>query len=146
MEMIAFVLAMLSDPVQQECMTEAIYFESRGEPITGQLLVGRSIMARTKGVDSVCSIINAAKYPGLGNCQYEYKCDGKREDMLETNIIPRTQLIAAVSILLGVSENMPTHFYSGDEMPSWCDSVFAVIEKHTFCLSLDGTRSYAYSY
>jgi N-acetylmuramoyl-L-alanine amidase len=59
---------------QLNCMAEAIYFESRGQPISGQKAVGHVIMNRVKHhkyPKTVCGVINQG-------CQFSYTCSGPK--------------------------------------------------------------------
>ena len=46
---------------EKACLTEAIYFESRGEPLKGQMAVAQVIINRTKSnlyPNSICGVVN----------------------------------------------------------------------------------------
>jgi hypothetical protein len=66
-----------------QCLTEALYFEARGEPIEGQYAVAEVILNRVDHAnypDSVCDVVNE----GTGRrfaCQFTYTCDGRPEEM-----------------------------------------------------------------
>lgn len=57
------------------CLAEAVYFESKNEPIAGQKAVAHVIINRSnnpKYPNTVCKVINQ-KYKSI--CQFSYKCD-----------------------------------------------------------------------
>ncbi len=58
-----------------ECMTEAVYFEARGEPLAGQGAVAQVILNRSRHPaypKSVCAVIYQGK--GSGTCQFSFAC------------------------------------------------------------------------
>ena len=57
------------------CLTEAIYYESRGETLMSQLAVGTVIMNRVR-IDNYPSTVCNVVHQG---CQFSYYCDGKPE-------------------------------------------------------------------
>lgn len=59
---------------QLGCLTEAIYFEARGQPISGQKAVGHVIVNRTKDDQypkTVCGVVHQRSSHG---CQFSYVC------------------------------------------------------------------------
>ena len=59
------------------CLAEAVYFESRNEPIPGQRAVAHVIVNRTKNSKfpgTICGVVNQKHNH---TCQFSYKCDGK---------------------------------------------------------------------
>lgn len=62
----------------RQCLAEAIYFESRGEPDMGQLAVAQVVLNRVMSglyPNSVCGVVyqNAHRFNA---CQFSYACDG----------------------------------------------------------------------
>jgi spore germination cell wall hydrolase CwlJ-like protein len=62
----------------RQCLAEAIYFESRGEPEMGQLAVAQVVLNRVMSglyPNSVCGVVyqNAHRFNA---CQFSYACDG----------------------------------------------------------------------
>jgi spore germination cell wall hydrolase CwlJ-like protein len=60
------------------CLTQVIYFESRGEPIAGQLAVGLVTINRKNSnlfPNTICEVTKQ-KTPV---CQYSWYCDGKSD-------------------------------------------------------------------
>lgn len=70
---------------QWECLTEALYFEARGESVAGIFAVGEVILNRVdsgKFPSSVCAVVNqgtGARYA----CQFSFACDGQSEAIHE---------------------------------------------------------------
>ena len=52
-------------PTEVECLTEAIYFEARGESFVGQLAVANVILERVRDSrfpPTVCEVVHAGRY------------------------------------------------------------------------------------
>jgi spore germination cell wall hydrolase CwlJ-like protein len=103
-----------------QCLTEALYFEARGESLEGQIAVAEVILNR---VDSplyprtVCAVV---KQRGGGGCQFSYVCRGKVK-MRETAAadlagrIARAMLDGAPRVLTEGA----THFHVRGIRPGW---------------------------
>ncbi len=131
---------------QWHCLAEAIYFEARGEDVTGQFAVAEVIMNR---VDSnrypatVCKVVNQ----GTGErfrCQFTYTCDGRAETITEKSAWQRAGKIARI-MLNGGPRNLTggaTHYHTLDVRPKW-SRVFhltATVGQHRFYIT---DRQYA---
>jgi spore germination cell wall hydrolase CwlJ-like protein len=104
-----------------ECLTEAIYFEARGESLQGQIAVAEVILNR---VDSplyprtVCAVVTQR---GSGGCQFSYICDGRTDRMRETEAadlagrIARAMLDGAPRVLTEGA----TSFHTRSVRPGW---------------------------
>jgi spore germination cell wall hydrolase CwlJ-like protein len=68
------------DPAERDCLAEAIYFESRGEPREGQIAVAHVILNRVANKaypGRVCAVIREGEELGKGKCQFHWRCDDK---------------------------------------------------------------------
>lgn len=106
---------------QWECLTEAIYFESRGERLEGQIAVAEVILNRVDNPlypHSVCAVV---KQRGGGGCQFSYVCDGRADRMRDRTAadlagrIARAMLDGAPRVLTDGA----THFHTKGVKPSW---------------------------
>ena len=65
---------------QRRCLTTAIYFEARGEPLRGQLAVAQVIMNRVRAPgfpDTICGVVFQGTNSKPRNaCQFSFACDG----------------------------------------------------------------------
>jgi len=71
---------------QWRCLSEALYFEARGESVKGQFAVAEVILNRVDArnfPNSVCGVIGQGTAKGKHRCQFSYKCDGKNEVITE---------------------------------------------------------------
>ncbi|MGH1577437.1 cell wall hydrolase [Planktotalea sp.] len=105
------------------CLSEALYFEARGETVKGQFAVAEVIMNRVASKrypDNVCAVINQ----GTGRkfaCQFTYTCDGRKEVINEKAAYVRLRKIAKLMLT-----DMPkpltkgaTHYHTKAVSPKW---------------------------
>jgi spore germination cell wall hydrolase CwlJ-like protein len=113
-------LAQLPAPTGGEdwqCLRKAIYFESRGESIKGQVAVAEVILNRVDSrrfPNSVCGVVNQG-------CQFSYTCDGNSDNMRERGAIDRAGRIARL-MLDGAPRALTagaTYFHTTGSRPSW---------------------------
>lgn len=106
-----------------QCLSEALYFEARGETVKGQFAVAEVIMNRVKSSrfpNSVCGVIRQ----GTGRkyqCQFTYTCDGRKEVIAEKRAFERVSKVARVT-MDGVSQSLTsgaTHYHTTAVRPSW---------------------------
>ena len=66
---------------QKTCLANAIYFESRSEPINGQIAVAQVVMNRVKNPtypNSICGVVYQNKHR-RNACQFSFACDRIRD-------------------------------------------------------------------
>jgi spore germination cell wall hydrolase CwlJ-like protein len=81
---------------QWRCLSEALYFEARGESLSGQIAVAEVILNRVDSrryPDDVCAVVRQGASQ-LNACQFSYNCDGKPEDIGNTDAFERAGRIA----------------------------------------------------
>lgn len=105
------------------CLSEALYFEARGESVKGLFAVAEVILNRvdsSRFPNSVCGVINQ----GTGRkfaCQFTYTCDGRPETISE----PRAwELIGKISKIMLAGAERPltggaTHYHTKAANPRW---------------------------
>lgn len=89
-----------SGDAQWQCLAEAIYFESRGEPIAGQIAVAEVVLNRTASRNfpgSICGVTNQGVGSGRG-CQFSYACDGLSDVMKASVARDRSEKLARLMI------------------------------------------------
>ena len=105
---------------QWECLTQAIYFEARGENLEGQIAVAEVILNRADSPLYPRTVCGVVKQRGGGGCQFSYVCDG-RTKMREKGAadlagrIARAMLDGAPRVLTDGA----THFHTRGVKPSW---------------------------
>ncbi|MEM9716089.1 MAG: cell wall hydrolase [Pseudomonadota bacterium] len=83
-----------------KCLTEALYFEARGESVKGMFAVAEVIINRklsSKFPDTVCAVINQGAHRSSG-CQFSYKCDGASEVFSERQAHRKVAKIAELAL------------------------------------------------
>ena len=105
------------------CLTEALYFEARGETVKGMFGVAEVILNRVddpRYPSSVCGVINQ----GTGEryrCQFTYTCDGQPEVMNEKRARDIVGKIARI-MLDGAPRTLTdgaTHYHTKSVKPRW---------------------------
>ncbi len=105
------------------CLTEALYFEARGESVKGQFAVAEVILNRVASrrfPNSVCSVVNQ----GTGKryqCQFTYTCDGAKEIINEKKAWRRVGKVARL-MLDGAPRKLTegaTHYHTKAVNPNW---------------------------
>ncbi|MEM0942755.1 MAG: cell wall hydrolase, partial [Pseudomonadota bacterium] len=105
------------------CLTEALYFEARGESIEGQLAVAEVILNRVDSrryPDTVCGVIRQGESSGRG-CQFSYRCDGLSDEMHERKARDQVGKVAWV-MLQGkprIFTDDATHYHTTSVNPRW---------------------------
>jgi spore germination cell wall hydrolase CwlJ-like protein len=103
-----------------ECLTEALYFEARGESLEGQIAVAEVILNRADSPLYPRTVCGVVKQRGGGGCPFSYVCRGKTK-MREKGAadlagrIARAMLDGAPRVLTDGA----THFHTRAVKPSW---------------------------
>jgi hypothetical protein len=108
---------------QWRCLTEAIYFEARGESVEGQYAVAEVVLNRVENANypgSICEVVNQ----GTGRryaCQFTYTCDGIPELVTDDRAWDRAGRIARI-MMDGAPRDLTagaTHYHADWVNPSW---------------------------
>jgi spore germination cell wall hydrolase CwlJ-like protein len=105
------------------CLAEAIYFESRGEPLAGQIAVAEVVLNRVddrKFPSTVCAVTNQGAGSGRA-CQFSYACDGRPETMTSAQARARSEKLASL-MLAGRSRILTDgaiYFHTRSVRPGW---------------------------
>ena len=109
-----------SGDAEWQCLTEALYFEARGESLEGQVAVAEVILNRVDSPLYPRTVCGVVKQRGGGGCQFSYVCHGKTK-MREKQAadlagrIARAMLDGAPRVLTDGA----THFHTRGVRPSW---------------------------
>ncbi|MEO0912992.1 MAG: cell wall hydrolase [Pseudomonadota bacterium] len=129
------------------CLTEALYFEARGETLKGQLAVAEVILNRVDSrryPNSVCGVIEQGSHR-RNACQFSFKCDGAPEKFHERTAYERVGKIARM--MLEGRERLltdgATHYHTIHVRPSWARRLTktADIGVHIFYRQAERTAS-----
>ena len=104
-----------------QCLTEAVYFEARGESLKGQFAVAEVILNRVDSPLYPRSVCGVVKQRGGGGCQFSYVCDGRADRMRDAEASDRAGRIAR-AMLDGAPRLLTegaTHFHTLNTNPGW---------------------------
>lgn len=108
---------------QWQCLTEALYFEARGESVRGMFAVGEVILNRvdsSRFPNTICGVI----HQGTGRryqCQFTFTCDGNPETIHEAAAY---RMVGKVARLLidGAPRDLTggaTYYHTRSVSPRW---------------------------
>ena len=120
------------------CLATVIYYEARSEPVEGQYAVAEVVMnrVRDKGFpNTVCEVVAEDRGSRAYDCQFSFMCDGKPEDMQNTEAKALAESIAYI-VATGEVDTVgdATYFHTTGTNPSWASqfTVQRVIGNHIF--------------
>lgn len=123
----------------EKCLTDAVYFESRGESVRGQIAVAQVVMNRVFSrfyPDNVCGVVYQNAHRRLA-CQFTFACDGIRDVVKEPDMWERAKKIARETLdgRLWLPEvGKSTHYHAYWVRPSWTRQMHKLykVGVHTF--------------
>ena len=131
-----------SSPLTQardlECLTEAVYFEARGETPAGQAAVAQVVLNRVKSPafpKSVCGVVFQGAADHRAGCQFSFACDGSTRRAHEPDAWQRARRIAtkAMSGQVTAAVGNATHFHVVTVQPDWSGLIrVAQVGAHVF--------------
>jgi spore germination cell wall hydrolase CwlJ-like protein len=126
-----FHASALDQARQLDCLTQAVYYEARGEIPAGQAAVAQVVLNRVRHPafpKSICAVVYQGAEVGHG-CQFSFACDGSTEEAREPSAWRRAQKIAgrALSGYVMAQVGNATHFHVTSITASW-DGMLKVAE------------------
>jgi spore germination cell wall hydrolase CwlJ-like protein len=133
----------LSDPKArakaEKCLAEAVYFESRGEAVRGQIAVAQVVLNRAFSgfyPTTVCGVVYQNKHRHLA-CQFTFACDNIADVVREPDMWDRARKIAKAMLdgQLWLPEvGRSTHYHAYWVRPSWVSEMKKMYKfgVHTF--------------
>jgi spore germination cell wall hydrolase CwlJ-like protein len=126
------------------CLTEAIYFEARGEPTEGQVAVAEVVLNRVDAEnypESVCDVVNQGT-GRLHACQFSYTCDGTPEIVSDPSAWALAGRIAE-RLMAGAPRRLTgeaTHYHADYVDPYWAQVYpqTAQVGRHIFYKQIPG--------
>ena len=120
-----------------ECLTDAVYYEARGESVRGQAAVAQVVLNRVKHPaypKSVCGVVfQGANHRG---CQFSFACDGSMRHGREMLAWNRARGVAARVLAGNVSGYVgaATHYHTTAVSPFWAPQMLrvATVGVHVF--------------
>jgi hypothetical protein len=106
-----------------QCLTEALYFEARGESLRGIAAVAEVILNRVDSPDyprTICGVVHQGT-GAIYRCQFSYTCDGRSDAITDpaawrrVGQVARAMMDGAPRTLTGGA----THYHNLGVSPSW---------------------------
>lgn len=118
------------------CLTDAVYYEARSEPLDGQRAVAQVVLNRVRDRAFPASVCGVVYQRTATICQFSFACDGAMDRPRETAAWDRAAQVAraaydgAVFAPVGAS----THFHTAAIFPWWAPSLARIgrIGAHIF--------------
>ena len=106
-----------------KCLSEALYFEARGEQIEGQIAVADVIINRKNSShfpSTICGVVSEGSHRRHA-CQFSYNCDGKLELIYDKVTYRRIVKLSSMILNGAFSDvtNGATFFHASEVSPSW---------------------------
>lgn len=108
---------------EELCLTQAVYFEARGEPLVGQVAIAEVVLNRvvnSRYPNDACEVVFQNQH--LPNrCQFSFACDGKSDRPSDPRAWERSLKIVALVMAgerSGVAKRA-THYHASYVSPYW---------------------------
>jgi spore germination cell wall hydrolase CwlJ-like protein len=113
-----------------DCLTDAVYYESRGEALRGQQAVAQVVMNRLKNPrfpKTVCGVVFQRASAG---CQFSFACDGAMRHARDRDAWDEARRVAARSLSGFVLRDVgsATHYHTVDVSPGWGPKMLRVAQ------------------
>jgi hypothetical protein len=111
------------DAREHNCLSQAIYYEARGETQRGQVAVAEVVMNRVRSgyyPNSICAVVYQGSTRATG-CQFTFTCDGSLGHRPRGRAWDRAQRVAS-AVMLGYTRPMTqgaTHYHTHAVNPVW---------------------------
>lgn len=126
------------NPRELRCLSEAIYYEARGESPRGQVAVGEVVMNRVRSgyyPGSICGVVYQGSHRATG-CQFTFTCDGSLDRRPRGAAWVKSQQVAR-QIMMGYTRPVTaraTHYHTAAVDPNWSSMLVETgrIGEHVF--------------
>jgi spore germination cell wall hydrolase CwlJ-like protein len=122
-----------------DCLTQAVYYESRGESPRGQAAVAQVVLNRVRHPafpKTICAVVFQGAGLGKADCQFSFVCDGSMRRRLDADAWDKAQHVAARALSGAVVAEIgnATHFHATRLGPQWGDGLIkvATVGLHVF--------------
>lgn len=104
-----------------DCLTDAVYFEARGESKRGQQAVATVVLNRVKNPNFPKSVCGVVFQRASGGCQFSFACDGSMRHGRDEDAWEQARRVAARALSGYVLRDIgsATHFHTIDVSPDW---------------------------
>jgi spore germination cell wall hydrolase CwlJ-like protein len=115
-----------------DCLTQAVYYEARGETPGGQAAVAQVVINRARNPrfpQSICGVVFQRAASGR-SCQFSFACDGSTLKAREPRAWRRAQTIASRALdgYVMAEVGSATHFHTTNVSPAWGPKLMRVAQ------------------
>jgi len=138
-----------------ECLTAAVYYEARSEPVDGQRAVAQVVLNRVRDrafPHSVCGVVYQGANRRTG-CQFSFACDGSMAHRRDLSAWDRARAIAAAALAGSVYAPVggATFYHTQAILPWWASSLSRIgsVGAHIFYRwrgAMEGALSFRAAY
>jgi len=121
-----------------DCLTAAIYYEARSEPLDGQRAVAQVVLNRVRDrafPATVCGVVYQGHQRRTG-CQFSFTCDGSMLRRRNEAAWERSRLVAdaALAGYVYAPAGSATHYHASYMLPWWAPSLTRIgaVGAHVF--------------
>lgn len=123
--------AALDETRELQCLTEAVYYEARGETAAGQAAVAQVVLNRTRHPaypKSICGVVFQGS--SAAGCQFSFACNGSIHRRVEPWAWRRAEKVAARAMdgYVMPEVGQATHFHVAGLSPDWQTSLLKVAQ------------------
>ncbi|MDB5476713.1 MAG: hypothetical protein JWP49_2224 [Phenylobacterium sp.] len=113
-----------------DCLTDAVYYEARGETARGQQAVATVVLNRVKNPSFPKTVCGVVFQRASGGCQFSFACDGSMRHGREADAWTDARHIAARALSGYVLRDIgsATHFHTMDVAPGWGPKMLRVAQ------------------
>jgi len=133
---------------EHRCLSEALYYEARGEGVKGQKAVAEVVFHRMRTGNygrSICAVVyEGAQRPG---CQFSFACNGELRNHKSPQAWLRAQILAARILAgeesLGDVTGGATNFHATSVQPGWANELQRTVQigNHVFYKTAPRSRT-----
>src|SRR5665213_2741296 len=120
-------------PHDVDCLTDAVYYEARGESPAGQAAVAQVVLNRVRHPafpKTICGVVFQGAGQRKTDCQFSFVCDGSMRATRDNEAWDRAQHIAARALSGVVLADIggATHFHATRLDTQWGDGLVKVAQ------------------
>ena len=116
-----------------DCLTQAVYYEARGESAKGQAAVAQVVLNRLRHPafpKTICAVVFQGAGAAKADCQFSFVCDGSMRAARDDQAWDKAQHVAARALSGVVMADIggATHFHASRLTDQWGDGLVRVAQ------------------
>jgi len=145
LEILIRAMDVLGDEVETaegHCLTQAIYFEARSEPVEGQLAVAQVVLNRTKNPrfpNTICGVVFQNEQM-RNRCQFSFACDGLSDNPYNSEAWDLAKRISYIALSERWEDitHSATYYHANYVRPYWVAAFEATAQHGSHIFYRDG--------